>query len=258
MNILRSEWLKWRTVRMHWLLLGIAIGLPVVVSVLTAIFRGSDEMVSRGSIYELVLGTSMLTAILAGVTSAVVTSGEYGHLTIRPTFAAMPRRGVVLAAKAGLTVVIGVITQLVVLVVSVTASVSILDNRGILSDIDGPDAMPAMAGSVAFVALMALIGHALGALFRSAPLSITTIILWPLLVEGIVGALLVAITDSQDALDWLPFRIGFEMLSYSGFDMSDGGMFDTGPTRIQASLYFGAVSVGLTLLASVVASRRDS
>ena len=109
MNILRSEWLKWRTVRMHWLLLGIAIGLPVVVSVLTAIFRGSDEMVSRGSIYELVLGTSMLTAILAGVTSAVVTSGEYGHLTIRPTFAAMPRRGVVLAAKAGLTVVIALV-----------------------------------------------------------------------------------------------------------------------------------------------------
>jgi len=257
MNVLRSEWLKWRTVRMHWLLIGIAIGLPIVVSILTAVFR-NDGMLDKSTVYELVLGTSFVTAILSGVTSAVVTSGEYGYLTIRPTFAATPRRGAVLAAKAGLTVVIGILTQLVVLVVSITASVSILENRGMLSDTPVTAPMPAMAGSVAFVALLALIGHALGALFRSAPLSITTIIIWPLLVENIVGALLVAITDSDTVLDWLPFRIGFEMLRYSGFDLSDGGMFDTGPTRIQASLYFGAVSVGLTLLASAVASRRDS
>lgn len=257
MNILRSEWLKWRTVRMHWLLVGIAMGLPIVVSILTAIFR-NDGMLDKSSVYELVLGTSFVTAILSGVAAAVVTSGEYGHLTIRPTFAAMPRRGVVLAAKALLTLLIGIATQVVVLVVAITASFSILDSRGILSTQPVADAMPAMIGSVAFVAMLALVGHALGALFRSAPLSITTIILWPLLVENIIGALLVAITDNESVLDWLPFRIGFEMLSYSAFDMGDGGMFSDGPTRLQASLYFGAVSLGLTLLASLVASRRDS
>jgi len=256
-NILRSEWLKWRTVRMHWLLVGIAMGLPIVVSILTAIFR-NDGMLDKSSVYELVLGTSFVTAILSGVAAAVVTSGEYGHLTIRPTFAAMPRRGVVLAAKALLTLLIGIATQVVVLVVAITASFSILDSRGILSTQPVADAMPAMIGSVAFVAMLALVGHALGALFRSAPLSITTIILWPLLVENIIGALLVAITDNESVLDWLPFRIGFEMLSYSAFDMGDGGMFSDGPTRLQASLYFGAVSLGLTLLASLVASRRDS
>jgi len=256
-NILRSEWLKWRTVRMHWLLVGIAMGLPIVVSILTAIFR-NDGMLDKSSVYELVLGTSFVTAILSGVAAAVVTSGEYGHLTIRPTFAAMPRRGVVLAAKALLTLLIGIATQVVVLVVAITASFSILDSRGILSTQPVADAMPAMIGSVAFVAMLALVGHALGALFRSAPLSITTIILWPLLVENIIGALLVAITDNESVLDWLPFRNRFEMLSYSAFDMGDGGMFSDGPTRLQASLYFGAVSLGLTLLASLVASRRDS
>lgn len=257
MNILRSEWLKWRTVRMHWLLVGIAIGLPIVVSVLTAIFR-NDQMVDKSSVYELVLGSSFVTAILSGVAAAVVTSGEYGHLTIRPTFAATPRRGAVLAAKAVLTALVGIVTQVVVLVVAITVSFSILESRGILSDQPVADAMPAMIGSVAFVGLLALLGHALGALFRSAPLSITAIILWPLLVENIVGALLVAITDSETVLDWLPFRIGFEMLRYSAFDMGDGGWMGNSPTRLQASLYFSAVALGLTLLASAVASRRDS
>ena len=169
MNVLRSEWLKWRTVRMHWLLLGVAMALPIVVSVLTAIFR-DDTTVLRGQVYELVLGTSAVTAILSGVAAAVVTSGEYGHLTIRPTFAATPRRGVVLLAKIVLTALIGILTQVVVLVVCVTASTSILESRGILSDESSANAMPALIGSVAFVALMSLIGHSLGALFRSAPL----------------------------------------------------------------------------------------
>lgn len=258
MNVLRAEWLKWRTVRMHWLLLGIAIALPIVVSILTAIFR-NDGAVERGSVYELVLGTSYVTAILSGVAAAVVTSGEYGHLTIRPTFAAMPRRGAVLAAKAVLTIAIGVVTQFIVLEVSTNASFAILGSRDILSSVSSANARPAMIGSIAFVALMALIGHALGALFRSAPLSITTIILWPLLVEGIVGALLFAITKDEQMMEWLPFRAGFEMLSYSSWQMPEGGMvMEEGLTRLQASLYFGAVSVGLTLLASVVASRRDS
>lgn len=258
MNVLRAEWMKWRTVRMHWLLLGVAAALPIVVSILTAIFT-NDGMITRGTVYELALGTSYVTAILSGVAAAVVTSGEYGHLTIRPTFAAIPRRGAVLAAKAALAVVIGIVTEVIVLVVSTNASFAILEGRDMLTDESSATVRPAMIGAVAFVALMALIGHSLGALLRSAPLAITTIILWPLLVEGIVGALLFAITKDEQMMEWLPFRAGFEMLAYNPWAAPEGEwMMEQGLTRLEASLYFGAISVGLTLLASAVASRRDS
>ena len=251
MRVLRAEWLKWRTVRSHWVLVILGMGIPLVVTLLTAMVRSGDR-VERSSVYSLVFGASYVTAMVAGVLGAVVSAGEFGHLTIRPTFAAVPRRGAVLLAKAVLALLVGATMQVTVAVVAAHGSFLILGWRGIQVDSSVRPPTTVLVSSVVFVALMTMLGHALGCLMRSAPLSITTIILWPLLVESIVGALIALSTDSMTVGAWMPFQAGFRMLEYGQLDL--GG----GPGRLSAGLYFGGVALGVTLLSSAVTARRDA
>lgn len=251
MRVLRAEWLKWRTVRSHWVLAIVGLGIPLVVTLLTALVRSGDTA-ERSSVYSLVFGVSYVTAMVAGVLGAVVSAGEFGHLTIRPTFAAVPRRRSALLAKAVLALLVGAVLQLTVAVVGAHGSFLILGWRGFELDSTTPPTT-VLVGSVVFVALMTMLGHALGCLMRSAPLSITTIILWPLLVESIVGALIALATKSWAVSAWMPFQAGFRLLEYGQLDL--GG---DGPDRLTSGLYFGSVVLGITLLSSAVTARRDA
>ncbi|MEI5033416.1 hypothetical protein RB201_12965 [Streptomyces sp. S1A(2023)] len=104
---LAYEWIKFRSVRSTvWTTAATAV-LPVIGAVFIAA-TGSlqpDDTVLGGS-----LTLSVVAQMLAAVVGALVASGEYSSGTIRTTFAACPRRGTVLAAKA--TLVAGVMYPL--------------------------------------------------------------------------------------------------------------------------------------------------
>jgi hypothetical protein len=95
-----SEWIKLRTVLVHWVLAIIAAAFPIVITVLAAALGDYDFPSDlSGDISGLVVGTGVVTAMLLGAMAAISLTSEYGHNTIRPTFAATPARLQVHTAK---------------------------------------------------------------------------------------------------------------------------------------------------------------
>ena len=115
-DALRSEWIKLRTILMNWILIAIAVAFPPIVCILTTALQKEDDITSE-NVVGLVSGTSVVTALLLGVIGATAITGEFGFGTIRPTFAACPRRHTVVIAKAIVTAVVAVLAETVVVVV---------------------------------------------------------------------------------------------------------------------------------------------
>lgn len=244
----RSEWIKLRTVRMNYVLIIIAVAFPLMVSILTVVFQNVRDIDAR-SIVDLVTGTSVITAMLLGVIAAVSISGEFAYGTIRPTFAATPVRSQVMVAKAIVTVVVAVAVELVVVVVCLGISFAIADSRGLSVSIgDQSGNKPAIVGLVVFTAMVSLLGFGLGLLIRNTPTALSVLILWPLVVESIVGGLLGIAIDR-------PFRF---MPYLSGINMASTVPDPEFLGRVAGGLYFGLVTIGVTLAGVALTSRKDA
>lgn len=246
----RSEWVKLRSVRLHFVLALIGIVIPLAVVVLTAIFAGTDSVDAR-DLASLVTGSSVVTALMVGVIGATGITSEYGFGTIRVTFTATPRRIRVVAAKMIVAALVAIVVQTVVVVVSFVAGAVLLDARGAEVDVSGQlgGVLPALVGMVAFSSIMAWLGLGLGLVVRATPAAVAILVLWPLLVESLIGAILVA-AGADDAFDWLPYAAGFGLIAL------DPGGQPLG--RIGGGLYFAAWTLAVVGAGAVLAQRRDA
>ncbi|NCY17872.1 MAG: hypothetical protein EBX39_14165, partial [Actinobacteria bacterium] len=193
MSVLRSEWIKTRTIRMNWVLFIIAIVFPLVAAGLFAGFSDAENLLALDQ-FQLVSGGMIITSMLLGVIGATSITGEYGFNTIRPTFAATPRRVRVVAAKAVVAAAVAIVVSVVVVVAGLTlvntlvrsrVDASVPDSALDVTSVD--DFFAASLGIVVFCALLGLFGLAIGLIIRSTPAAVATIVLWPLLVENIVA-----------------------------------------------------------------------
>jgi ABC-2 type transport system permease protein len=250
---IRSEGIKMRTIAMNWVLTIVAIVFPLVVTLLNALIRGDQPDFDMISLLRIVTQTSYVTVLLLSVVAAVTVTNEYGYGTIRATFAATPRRGRVMLAKALVVVVYAMVVQAVIVVVGVGVGSAFARNKGATMDLSSvPAAIPALVGAVLLAGLAALLGLGVGMLLRSTPLTVTLLIIWPLIVESLVGGLIVLISKNEHVIDWLPFRAGFQMSSLDSYG------FISGPSRVVAGVYFGLVALGLALVGALTVQRRDA
>ena len=251
-NLLRSEWIKLRTVAMNWVLAIIAIAFPLVVTLLTAFFSGDDPGFNTRDLLSVLTGTTIVSALLCGVIAAASITSEFGFGTIRPTFAATPKRLHVIIAKGLVVVAATTVLASVVVLVGWLVGSNIASGRGATIDLaDVPTALPAMAGVVALTALMSLAGYGFGLITRSTPVAVSILIVWPLIAEGLVGALLSVVTGNSNIGLWMPFQAGIRLALVDTF--TDGG-----PSRIVSAGYFGAVAVALVAAGSWSVNRRDA
>ncbi len=251
-NLLRSEWIKLRTVTMNWVLAIIAVAFPLVVTLLTAFFSGDEVDFNTRDLASVLTGTTVVAALLCGVIAAASITSEFGFGTIRPTFAATPQRIKVIVAKGVVVVVATSVLAAVVVLIGWLAGSSIASGRGATIDLaDVPTAVPAMVGVVVLTALMALAGYGFGLITRSTPVAVSILIVWPLIAEGLVGALLSVITGNDKIGMWMPFQAGIRLALVESFG-------DGGPSRIVAGGYFGAVALALVALGSRAVNRRDA
>lgn len=248
-DALRAEWIKLRTIRMNWVLVIIAIAFPLVITGLTtALSDGLDAE----DLLQVVQGTSVVTAMLLGVIGASTITGEFGFGTIRPTFAAIPRRMVVVVAKAVVTALVALVTEALVVLACLVLGTSIGSSRDLdldLGDVSTTNA--AITGLVLFAAIVSLLGLGLGLLVRNTPASIAILILWPLVAESIVGAVLAA-AGVEHAFKWLPYNAGISMADPTVERGSDA------LGRVDAGLYFFAVTAIIVVLGALATNRRDA
>lgn len=255
-RVLRSEWVKLRTLRSTWLTIGgIAFALVAfgLVSALTA--SGQVDSVDGQAGPPGFAGTDPVSTVLSGanfavlivaVLGAIVGAREYSTGMIRTTLAAVPTRLPVLWGK--LAALVGVLAPVVVggTLLSFFAGMAILDAGGAATASWSDDGVArAVLGTAAYLVGLAVIGVCLGVLLRSTAGGIGTVIGAVLFVPTLASALLPESWD--DVLKYLPSNAGQAFTSVT-------------PAETLLSPAGGAVVfvgwVVLAVLAAAVALRR--
>jgi ABC-2 type transport system permease protein len=179
MSALRAEWTKLRTLAGTWWLLLAVIALTVAVGAGAATAATCQAAGCGQDQAKIALSGIDLSQAVVAILAVLAISGEYSTGMIRSTLSAMPRRGTVLAAKAvalaGLTLAAGAAGVLA----SALAGQLILPGRGFtptrgypsLSLVGGPD-LRAAAGSVLYLALIALLALGVATAVRDSAVSI--------------------------------------------------------------------------------------
>ncbi|GIJ77785.1 hypothetical protein SAMN05443287_111119 [Micromonospora phaseoli] len=181
-DLLAAEWIKLWSLRSTWgafaLLLLALVGLATHAALAT--HAGWPDWTAqrravRSPLWDAFPAEAQMFVVLAasGV-GAVAIGGEYASGLMRTTFAAVPRRHAVAAAK--LTVLTGVLTLLGALGAAAAFAVSqaILADVGASMSVSEPGALRGIAASALLVPLCALVGMALAALIRHTAPAIVT------------------------------------------------------------------------------------
>lgn len=251
-DVLRAEWIKVRTVRVHWVLVAIACAFPVVVAALVGTFNPDPRFVQSRDVIDLVSGVSVVSLLLLASLWVINLTSEFSHGTIRVTYAAVPARWKVVTAKA----LVGTAVTLVVMSATFWAAwftgSSILSARGATMSlgVDGLDARGTFLSLLALAVIVSWFALGLGCIIRNSPASVVVVLLWPLLIENLV-ALALTLAGVETANKWMPYQAAIQAVGdHDGFGDALG--------RPAAQLYFGSVALGLLLIGVVLDRRRDA
>jgi ABC-2 type transport system permease protein len=181
-DVLKSEWAKLRTVRStYWTLLVAAflmIAVSVLVSAIVAAQYATMSAKNRASFDPVSssLAGGFLAQLAIAVLGVLVITSEYSTGMIRATFAAVPQRRTVLAAK-------GTVFAAATLVVTTTAAlVAFLVGQAILStkhigvSLGAPGALRTVLGTGMYLAVLGLLALALGTILRKTAGGITSVV----------------------------------------------------------------------------------
>ncbi|MEU0602732.1 ABC transporter permease [Streptomyces sp. NPDC006393] len=189
----RMEWIKLRSLRSTlWALLATTVGMITVGVVTMANTKapGPDKQATFDPVNNVLAGLA-LGQLVVGVLGVLVVTGEYSSGTIRSTLAAIPNRPLLIAAKASVfglvTLVIG---ELVTFVTFFVGRLALTDAvpRPALGD---EGVLRAVLLSGAYLAMVGLIGIALGAVTRHTAAAIGSLVgvlfVVPAVLAGLTG-----------------------------------------------------------------------
>ena len=216
-DVLRSEWVKLRSVRpTFWPLtvtVVLGVGLGAVISAVTA--RAYAKMSVSGKLSWDPAGYSQAGVAIASLAIVVLgvlcISSEYSSGMIRTSLIAVPQRGRVLAAKslvfAGVTFVVGEVTCFV----AFFAGQALISGHAPAAALGDPGVARAVAGGGLYLAALAVLSVAAGALLRHPAAAIASMIAVLLVLPGIAQAL----PDSwrNPVTEFWPTQAGMQLTS---------------------------------------------
>ena len=283
-DILRSEWIKLRSVRSTLVLLLLAAVVVVLVAVLAANSLKDDtsttceplpagvtttttaptaipedgfgfDEVDCGTGFEAVEAPVEvnLTSVTGGVSFAVLLFGvlgvqvigqEYRFNTIRPTFTAVPDRRKVLIAKLIVVALATAVVSVVMLAFCWLVGTLMVDQFAI----DSVD-QRVMWAIPLFAALWAGAGVGVGAIVRQPIAGILVLLGESLVLETLLAGLV------ERSIPWLPFSNGFQMTLRVGETGGDGPQLRP---VLEGGIYFAIVCAALFVIGMVLADRRDA
>ena len=260
-RVVVSEWYKFATLRSSWITLATAVAVVIGLGALAAGVAAGDVQPQRpgggaggGRGFagldptSLTLTGASLAQIILGILGVLLVSGEYSSGMVRASLAAVPRRLPVLWGKA---IVIGAVS----LVVAIPATfVAFLLGQRILGDhvhasLSDPGVLRAVLGTGVYLAAIAVLGVAIGALLRHAAGSIGVLFVLLLVAPGLLG-LVLPDSWSQAIVPYLPSNAGAAFTSVVPAD----GLLAAGP----GAAVLAAWIVVLLGTAAVLLRRRDA
>jgi ABC-2 type transport system permease protein len=243
LHLLRSEWIKFWSVRSTiWTLaifLLVTIGLIVLISLAFINAPSEAEGGPPASAASDALGPFTVGVTLGqfavAVLGALTITGEYTTGMIRSSLTAVPKRLPVLWAKA----IVLTVSVFVAAVVAVAASAALqwlfFSSQDFSLDATDPAVLRALGGTALYLATIGLLAFALGALMRHSAAAVATVLglllVAPILFSSIpwkpltymlpflpgVAGQQVTLTDSQLAEAAASSTIGADLTAWQGY-----------------------------------------
>jgi ABC-2 type transport system permease protein len=210
-DVVHAEWTKlWSVRSTYWALLATV---AAIVS-LGAVFAATGPTPPAdppawglSGFFQAQLGAAAL--------GALAMTSEYATGSIRATLAATPQRFTVLGAKtivvAATTAAVGIAAALVAFLVATR----VFAGRGIPVALTDPGAVRAVVGAGLYLAVLAVLALALGAVIRSSVGTIAAVVTLMLVLPGIAGVLPAAWQDG--VVGYLPAEAGQAVIGQTRF-----------------------------------------
>lgn len=167
---LRYEWTAFRTLRSNWALLGTALVLQVLVTVLAHHSGDSGQLV-----FKKALSVTTVLGILVAATGVNAFGLEYRRRTIVTTVLTLRSRRHVLLAKTVTAGVVALVAEAVLAAASWSTDAVLFGTPP--ENIS--ETLATGAGAVVYVALCSLVGLALAGILRGSALPIALLAIWP-------------------------------------------------------------------------------
>jgi len=255
-RVVRSEWIKLRTLRSTFWTYAIVLIVGVGLSTLVA-FSIPDTVINRLPASQhatFVVNTASFGVSLGQLAVAVLgvlaITGEYSTGMIRSSFAAVPRRLPVLAAKAIVLFVASFVVGLVTSAASWAIAVPVLAGKGFDAQFFTASTMWNILGAATYLGLVAVFALGLGTILRAGAGGIAAalgvVFLLPIIV-GLVGRL--------TNIDWINKAQAY-LISNAGGGMAGSKNADFEPW--QNVLVVVVWTAAAIVAGAIVLKRRDA
>jgi ABC-2 type transport system permease protein len=208
-RVVNSEWIKMRSLRSTRYTLIASIAITVGLGLLFASFAVA-RLNSTGHLetdpVTLTLRGAFLAQLAIGVLGVLLITGEYSTGMIRATMSAVPRRLMVLWAKLGLFAVVAAVASIAAAFAAFLGGQAILSSKHVGASLSDPGVLRAVIGAGLYLAVVGLLGMALGFIIRNTAGAITTLF-GILLILPVLGEVLPASWASH-VVPYLPSNAG--------------------------------------------------
>lgn len=254
LRVVRSEWLKMRSLRSTWLTMALALisvpGIGIAIAWSTA--NDWSRMRPREKAHFNPLADPLsgfnLAQLAVGVLGVLLTAGEYSAGMIRATFAAVPKRLPVLWAKLGVFTTVTLVSMVPISIFTFFASQRLLSAQHIQITWDTPNVARSVIGVGLYLTVAAALAIGLGAIIRNVAGAIGAFVGVILVIPVIASALPQTWGDRINK--WLPSNAGQALMSVT----SD----NTTLSPWRGFAVFCLWAIGTLVAAAILLRRRDA
>ena len=265
-HLLRGEWIKFWSVRSTTWTLSIflitTVGLVSLISL--AILNapspedGGPPPGQEGNPLDPFAVAVTLAQLAVAVLGCLTITGEYSTGMIRSSLTAAPKRLPVLWSKAIVLVVSVFVVALVAIALAAALQWLFFDSQDFSIDVTDPELVRPLVGTALYLATIALLAYALGALLRHSAAAVATVL----------GLLLVA-PIIFTAIPWKPLTVtspflpglAGQQVTYTDAALEQSAGFSDVGVDLTAWQGYGVLVVWVVLIlgtAAVLLKRRDA
>ena len=215
LNVMQAEWIKMRSVRSTmWALIALAVttlGVAIVAGVTIPAQWYTFPLDQRQNFdpTNISLQGMLFGQLVIGILGVLVMSAEYGTGTIRLTLAGIPNRPLIVAAKACVFALVGLVVGELLAFGSFFIAQALFTSPASHATIGQPGVLRAVVGSGLIIPVFGLFAMGLATIIRHSAGAITayvgTLLVLPITLDALPSSI------SHPILNFLPLQIGDAM-----------------------------------------------
>jgi ABC-type transport system involved in multi-copper enzyme maturation permease subunit len=254
-RVLKSEWIKFRTLRSTFWSLVIASGAMMALGLMfSAVITSKYATMgpARRAEFNAItvpLRGYFLGQLAVGVLGVMVITGEYSTGMIRASLSAVPKRLPVLWAKALVFAVVVWVTMTVTAFICFFVGQAFFSTKHIDATLSTPGALRIVLGTGLYLTVVGLLGVGLGAIIRSTAGAIAALF-GILLVLPVLGEVLNFTSFGDKVNPYLPSNAGQQLMAVT----TDPGMMHP---WAGFALFVGYAALAMAVAAYLM-KRRDA